>query len=566
MYGRVLKSLSGIAALACLALIPVSLAAQDSAKPAAPSADNPSKWDIFLGYSYLAPHGTVNGIPFNAINYGVIASLSRYFNKYIGVQAEIDEHYLSPESRDITQSQPGDDFEGGSAGLVLRYPTSDITPFVHALVGAESVGSYQFQNKLGVVLTTGGGLDYSTPLLHHHLAIRVFQADYQYTHEDFAPGERGNFNMVRLSAGLVYRIGSITPPPPVTLACSATPSTIFPGDPVTITATAGSLDPKANAIYSWSGVAGLKGNGTTATLDSAATGALSAGTYTVKGEVKEGKAGKEGLKPGETADCSATITVKAFEPPTVSCSASPSTINPGDKSTITASGVSPQNRPLTYSYSAVSGAISGTGTSATFNSTGAPTGAVGVTCNVSDDKGQTASANTTVTITAPYVAPAPHTQALCSISFSKDAKRPTRVDNEAKACLDQVALDLQNSADAKAVVVGESDAKEKAATAKEEKLATKNKHVKVVDSAAERAVNTKEYLVTEKGIDPSRVSVATGTTDGQTVEDYLVPAGATFSTDVTGTTSVDETAVKPVVRKPLGEKPHHHKKKAEAAK
>jgi hypothetical protein len=364
----------------------------------------------------------------------------------------------------------------------------------------------------------------------------------------------------------VFRIGSIVPPPPVTLACSASPATIFPGDPVTITAIAGNLDPKDSTVYTWSGVAGLKNNGTTATLDSAATGALTAGAYTVKGEVKEGKAGKEGLKPGETADCSATITVKAFEPPTVSCSASPSTINPGATSTITAVGVSPQNRPLTYSYTAVSGTIGGTGTTATFNSTGAPTGAVGITCNVSDDKGQTASANTTVTITAPYVAPAPHTQALCSISFSKDEKRPTRVDNEAKACLDQVALDLQNSADAKAVVVGESDAKEKEATAKEEKAAMKHKHIMVVDSAAERAVNTKEYLVTEKGIDPSRVTVATGTTDGQTVEDYLVPAGASFSVDVMGTTPVDETVVKPVVRKPLGEKPHHHMKKAEAAK
>jgi len=50
------------------------------------------------------------------------------------------------------------------------------------------------------------------------------------------------------------------------------------------------------------------------------------------------------------------------------------------------------------------------------------------------------------------------------------------------------------------------------------------------------------------------------------VEDYLVPSGATFETDVQGTTAVDETAVKPEVRKPLGEKPHHHKKAAPAAK
>jgi hypothetical protein len=297
------------------------------------------------------------------------------------------------------------------------------------------------------------------------------------------------------------------------------------------------------------------------------TGSLAAGTYTVKGTVKEGKPGKEGLKPGQTADCSAPFTIQQFAPPTIGCSANPSTVSPGDSATITANGVSPQNRPLTYSYSASAGTVSGTGTTASFSSAGAPTGAVGITCNVSDDKGQTATASTTVTITAPYVPPAPHTQALCSISFSKDPKRPTRVDNEAKACLDEVALDLQRQSDAKAVVVGESDAKEKARTAKEEAIAAKRKHAKpVIDDAAERAVNTKEYLVTEKGIDPSRVSVATGTTDGQTVEDYLVPAGATFSTDVTGTSPVDETAVKPEVRKPLGERHHaHHAKSAAPA-
>jgi hypothetical protein len=140
------------------------------------------------------------------------------------------------------------------------------------------------------------------------------------------------------------------------------------------------------------------------------------------------------------------------------------------------------------------------------------------------------------------------------------------VDNEAKACLDEVALDLQRQSDAKAVVVGESNAKEKERAEKEEAAAKKHKHPKVVvDDAAQRAVNTKEYLVTEKGIDASRISVATGATDGQTVEDYLVPASASFTTDVNGTTPVDETVVKPVVRKPLGETHHHHKKAAEAA-
>jgi hypothetical protein len=290
------------------------------------------------------------------------------------------------------------------------------------------------------------------------------------------------------------------------------------------------------------------------------TASLAPGSYTAKAEVKEGKKGKEGLKPGQSAQCSADYTVKQFEPPTVSCSATPTTIKPGDSATVTAVGVSPQNRPLTYSYTATAGTVTGTSTTAEYSSAGAPTGAVGITCGVTDDKNQTASANTTITILAPPPPPpAPKSQALCTSSFSNDPRRPLRVDNEAKACLDQVALDLKQQADAKAVLVGESDAKEKAVTERQEAYAAKHKHAKVEDAAALRAVNAKDYLVTEQGIDASRISVATSTTDGQAEANYLVPAGANFATDVPGTLPVDETAVKPQSRKPLSER---HAKKA----
>jgi hypothetical protein len=570
MHSKFSKIAFRVFALAFAALLPVALAAQVTATSTGKTSaeDSPSRWDIFAGYSYLGAKGNIDVLQYDgttvserysAADFGVIASGAYYFNKYVGAQVEGASHGQwtdSPESND--------QFATVAGGLIVRYPGGDIEPFAHALVGTADVSGPEHEPMTwGVALTVGGGVDYPTPFFNHRLAIRVFQADFEYIHDDFGTGVwrgRANIDAPRLSTGLVYHVGSIAPPPPVTLACSASPETIFPGDPVTVTATAGSLNPKLNVVYTWAGT-GVTGNGATATV---ATGSLAAGTYTVNCGVKEGRPGKEGLKPWESAEATATFTVKAFEPPTVSCSASPSTIKPGETSTITSSGLSPQNRPLTYSYSAASGAINGGGTSAVFSSTGAPTGVVGITCNVSDDKGQTATSNTSVTITAPYVAPIPHTQALCSISFEKDAQRPTRVDNEAKACLDEVALDLQKQPDAKAVVVGELNGQEKEKIAKEENFAAKHKHAKVEDFAGERAVNTKEYLVTEKGVDASRVSVATGATDGQTVEDYLVPSGATFSADVQGTTAVDETVVKPEVRKPLGEK-HHHKKAAEAA-
>jgi outer membrane protein OmpA-like peptidoglycan-associated protein len=324
------------------------------------------------------------------------------------------------------------------------------------------------------------------------------------------------------------------------LACSATPASVFPGDAVTITGTAGELNPKKKATYTWTGT-GVTGSDSTAKVD---TASLAPGTYTVKGNVSEG------TKPGQFADCSATFTVKQFEPPTVSCSANPTTIKPGDTSAITATGLSPQNRPLTYSYSASAGSVSGTGASATFSSAGAPAGSATVTCTVTDDKGQTATATTPVTIEAPYVAPPPTQSALCSISFDKDKKRPTRVDNEAKACLDDIALTLQSKSDATAAVVGSATAAEKA-TPKHAK------HAKVADVAAQRAENTKDYLVKEKGIDASRIAVYTSTSDGKKVEDYLVPSGATFSVD--GATKVTEEP-KAQPRKAVAAK--HHKKAA----
>lgn len=354
-------------------------------------------------------------------------------------------------------------------------------------------------------------------------------------------------SLVLASACLVLVPMGCKKAPPITLSATATPPAVYPGDAVTATATPGSVDPnkKTNVIYSWSGT-DVTGNGPTATV---ATASLTPGAYSVKAEVKEGRKGKEGLKPGQTADATATFTVKQFEPPTISCSASPTTLKPGETSTVTAVGVSPQNRPLTYSYAAVAGTISGSGATATFSSTGAPTGEVGITCTVTDDKSQTANASTSVNILAPYVPPVPHTQALATISFAGDKKRPERVNNEAKAALDGIALDLQRNPDAKLVIVGEANAKERAITAKEEKAAMKHKHLKVHDAAAERAINVKDYLVTDKGIDASRISVATGTTDAQEVENYLVPAGANFAADVQGTTPVEEPMMMPMHKK-----------------
>jgi hypothetical protein len=307
---------------------------------------------------------------------------------------------------------------------------------------------------------------------------------------------------------------------------------VYPGDPIVVTGTALNLDPKKAQTYSWTSDGGvISGNSSTANID---TKTAAPGTYTVKGHISEG------AKPGQMADCSAQFTVKAFEPPTVSCSANPSSVKPGDSATITAAGMSPQNRPLTYSYSATAGSISGTTGSSTLSTAGAAPGTITVTCNVVDDKGQSASATTTVSVIAPPPPPpppAPVAQSLCSLGFNRDKARPTRVDNEAKACLDDVALSMQRTSDAKLALIGNQDSKEAAMTGKKKR-----------SFAGERAVNAKDYLVTEKGIDASRIILFTGSDDDKKVDTILIVPGA--ANPAASNPAVDESTIKAVPRTP----------------
>jgi hypothetical protein len=524
---------------------PAAAPAAPAPATTAPEAPYASRIDIFAGYSYLSPHGSVTipggnligvsgPVTYSAINAGAIGSGTYYFNRYVGAQAEVSVH---PDGNN-------DGATVTSGGIVFRYPTEDITPFVHFEGGAVRLGGpFKQPYTWGPAITAGGGLDYG---VGHHFAVRVFQADYQYYHANFGPqnpfptGGRANLNVVRLSAGLVYRMGSITPPPPVTYQCAASPASVYPGDPITITGTATNLNPKKNATYAWTGNNGVKVTGDSAT-GNVDTNGLNPGSYTVTGHVSQGQ------KAGQFADCTANFEVKQFEPPTISCSVNPTTLKPGDSATVTAQGVSPQNRPLTYTYSTSAGQVSGNNTTATLSTSGAPAGPITVTANVADDKGQTASTTCSANIEQPPPPPQPKTQTLCSINFDRDKRRPARVDNEAKACLDDVALNLQRQSDATAVVVGDS--------ATDEKMGPK--------LAAQRAVNAKDYLVKEKGIDASRVQVRTGTEAGKQEQNYLVPSGANFDNDVQGTTQVNEDSVRPQTR--AAHAAHRRKKAAAAA-
>jgi outer membrane protein OmpA-like peptidoglycan-associated protein len=535
MVHRSFRNIGRFALAACAVSVG---AASLNAQTPAPMGPNPSRVDVFAGYSYFGTHSALNpsGVQYSSDNLGAIGSVAYYFNKYVGGEVNFVAH---PDGNN-------DSLYTASAGPIFRAPMQNFTVFAHGLVGGadllgpndDSPAGYSHNPyQWGVGLTAGGGMDYDLPFFNNRFSLRLFEADYRYVHADFGPytaaptvgtgGGRANLNAVDLNTGIVMHFGHIIPPPPLMYACVVSPTTAFPGDPVTVTGTVTNVEPKKTPEYTWSGDSGVMVSGTSSTgnID---TKSLAPGTYNVKGHVSDGK------KPGEMADCTASFTVKAFEPPTISCSASPSTLNPGDSATITATGNSPQNRPLTYSYSSTAGSISGSSATSTLSSAGAAPGTITVTCNVVDDKGQTASATTSVSVSAPPPPPAPTTSALCSINFERDKARPVRVDNEAKACLDEIALNLQRSTDAKVAIVGNEDAKEM-------------KSKKMDKFAAERAIHAKDYLVTEKGIDGSRVTLYTGTTDSKTATTTLIPSGATY--DAAGATPVDESLFTKVEKK-----------------
>lgn len=209
--------------------------------------------------------------------------------------------------------------------------------------------------------------------------------------------------------------------------------------------------------------------------------------------------------------------VEAFEPPppppppappvpttpTIACTANPDTVHKGESSTITCQAASPDNHPITLGFETSAGTLNPRDNSAVLDTAQvAAPGAVTVTGTVTDDRNQSASSAATVNVQPPAAAP----QATSTgINFKPGS---AYVDNKAKAILDGVALQLQQAADATAVVVGHSDKRE------------------AKSLASRRANNVKTYLTQSKGIDPKRIEVRTSTAPGKTAEVWVVPAGA----------------------------------------
>ena len=489
-------------------MCPVALAQNDQTAP---------KVEVFGGYAWMHPGGVLSTgkIPDIPKGFGLSATFNA--SKNFGFTVDGSGHYHDFANISTLMVGPRIAFRDEQGW----------TMFAHGMVGLHRLSPTGLPTDNNIGIRAGGGMDLPAG---QHLAIRLFQADYVWAHHNFTgvvpanatPQEtRPNLRGAELRAGLVFKLGSLGPPPtPPTASCAAQPTEVFAGEPITVTATPSNFRKEHPLTYDWSSSGGkVQGKETTANVD---TADLAPGNYTVTARVTDPK-----TKKNNQATCTANFTVKEKpkHPPTISCSANPASVQAGTSSTITCDTKSPDGVPVTVDYSSSGGKVSGTGNTATLDTAGAAAGPITVTAKATDQRGLTADTTTTVTVETPPPPP-PQSSKLNEIEFPNRAK-PWRVDNTAKAILDDVALRLQREADAKAVVVGYQEATER----------RKN-------LAAERAVDTKYYLTAEKGIDPSRIEVRTGSGGGKKAEIWLVPAGATFTE--AGTEPVDESKIKPI--------------------
>jgi outer membrane protein OmpA-like peptidoglycan-associated protein len=471
----------------------------------------PSRVDIFTGYSWLHPgYNTLVPNAQENIARGYTVSSTFFFNRHVGLSVDTADHLgcCCPTILTIT------------GGPTVRFPMEHATVFFHALGGLHRMAllaPFGVDNSIGVI--AGGGLD--VPVLRH-VSLRLAQVDYEWANHSYGVLQP-TLNGVRLSAGIVWQLGSVGPPAAAAAAsCSVQPTEVFAGEPLTATASGSNFNPKRDILYRWSGD-GVKDTGNQSSVQ-VSTAGLAPGTYHLSANLSDGS--KRGA-----ASCDAAFSVKEppppparLNPPTVSCNSNPGTVKSGEPSSITAMGQSPDNRPLTYSFTSTSGRVNGNASRATLDTAGASVGSITVSCTATDDRGLSATSQTSVNIEVP---PPPPMASKCgSIEFSRDKRRPARVDNEAKAILDDCALRLQQDSGAQAVIVGNSDANEKNGAG----------------LARQRAINTKDYLVTDKGITPTRLEVRTGNGGTQSVDIWVVPAGATFAGD--GTQTFDETRSK----------------------
>jgi outer membrane protein OmpA-like peptidoglycan-associated protein len=356
------------------------------------------RFEVGVGYSYVLFDP---GSPFDSFNnHGANGSFTYNASRYLGLTVEVSGYELS---RNVNGNVKGS-WSNLLFGPRLNLRRDYFVPFVEFLAGATH-GGWQIngnQNQNTFALAAGAGVDI---VFNKWVAWRFAQIDYLMTNYS-GPSVGGNARQdnFRIGSGLVVRFGFPQPPSPPkpkvppTASCSATPPSVFAesNDAVALHVTGNSPD-SLPLTYSYTATGGaVEGTGPDARWNSSG---VSIGSYTVTAKVDDGKGG--------TASCTADIRVeeRPHRPPTISCSAHPTSVKVGEHSTITCNGNSPDNLPLTYSYSTSGGQVTGNGTQAQFDSSGAQPGTYSVKGEVTDSRGDKADSSADVQVTQPAPPP-----------------------------------------------------------------------------------------------------------------------------------------------------------------
>jgi outer membrane protein OmpA-like peptidoglycan-associated protein len=410
-----------------LAVLVVSLISS----PAVAQSDSKPKYDVFVGYQWLHPGGSVptpfgdfnNPIPFEIpdMGAGVGGAFTYNFDPHWGAEFDIGDNWGN-SNYEMTVS----------VGPRFIWRTDNANYFLHTMVSLNRVKVNDLDSNNGIGAILGGGLDLP---IHKGIAIRLFEADYvwaRHNYADFAAPQfpdvrRPSFEGARLRTGLVFSWGGAPAVAP-TASCSVQPGEVLVGEPITATVAAGNFNPKHTVTYAWSGTGGqITGKDTTAQID---TTNAAPGGYTVTARLTDAKE-----KTNNVATCSANFTVKPLppkNPPNVSISASPTSLQAGGSVNLSANCTSPDNVGVSVAnWTASSGTVSGSGSSATLNTTGVAPGSITVGATCTDTRGLTAQASTAVTIENPPVNPEvaqlEARLSLHSVYFVTDQPRPANL-------------------------------------------------------------------------------------------------------------------------------------------
>jgi len=498
--------------------------------------------EVFAGYSWLHANG------YGDLGYKVPDLASGF---------DLSNAYYLPQAHNLGVLVDGSGHwgQGNGVGYILgglqyKYHTDTFSPFLRVFVGAADHSPRCCDgSKWSVALGGGGGFDLN---INKRFAIRLAQVDYIYSNysQVVLSGHNPQWNSIRLAAGLVVNLGSYYNPP-LTCTASATPDAVFAPDPVKVTTTGAGFNPKHKITYAWAANGGKVSDASsqTATVD---TTDVAPGNYSANSTITDVDPKFKNLDSGHhlnflgkpdpipPARCAANFTVKQPLPPDVSCSANPTTIALGQPATITMTATDPQGWPMTYSWSATGGQLSGSGTTATLTATNADAGKTitvtgTATTNRPGGNPATLSSSCTASVTVPSVQGCVNIEDWGECTFEKNPKKPWRVDNDCKDTLDKLSLRLQQMPNGKLDIVGYTDEKE---VVSEKTL------------GAQRSVNVKYYLTTDgpTKVDAGRIQPREGGTKGKATHFYFVPEGTMCGGQLEEGTTVDETQVQPQSR------------------